>query len=146
MEKIGAENKMKKFRVEIDGEEFMVKIEELKAEAEVEEKQETKKSKTEKKPVKLEKKTASKSETKTTKEKIVPADLGQEHIVAPMPGSILEIKVSEGDTVNQGDILVVLEAMKMENEITATQAGTVEEIKVQVGDSVDANQILVLVK
>lgn len=63
-----------------------------------------------------------------------------------MPGSILEIKVSEGDTVNQGDILVVLEAMKMENEITATQAGTVEEIKVQVGDSVDANQILVLVK
>lgn len=47
---------MKKFRVEIDGEEFMVKIEELKAEAEVEEKQEAKKSKTEKEPVKLEKK------------------------------------------------------------------------------------------
>lgn len=137
---------MKKFRVEIDGEEFMVKIEELKAEAEVEKQNEVKNSQTEKSQIKNEKKNVSKSAAKTNAEKVDPADLGKEHITAPMPGSILEIKVSEGETVKQGDILVVLEAMKMENEITATHSGTVQEIKVKVGDSVDAKQILVLVK
>ncbi|HED23948.1 MAG TPA: biotin/lipoyl-binding protein [Firmicutes bacterium] len=65
-------------------------------------------------------------------------------VEAPMPGSILEIKVSAGDTVNEGDVLLIFEAMKMENELTAPQAGTVAEILVKKGDSVNSGDPLVV--
>ena len=60
-----------------------------------------------------------------------------------MPGSIVDIAVRRGDTVNEGDVLLILEAMKMENEITAPQPGTVREIHVKVGDTVGSGEILV---
>lgn len=75
-----------------------------------------------------------------------PAEAGEGDVVAPMPGSILEINVKKGETVSKGDTLIVLEAMKMENEITAVQAGTVKDIKVRVGDSVDAEDILLVIE
>jgi len=75
-----------------------------------------------------------------------PADIGEGDVVAPMPGSILEINVKKGDSVSKGDMLIVLEAMKMENEITAAEAGTVKDIKVRVGDSVDAEDILLVIE
>lgn len=53
------------------------------------------------------------------------AKVSGETITAPMPGTVLDIKVSEGQTVKDGDIILILEAMKMENEITAPKAGTV---------------------
>ncbi|MEC9490646.1 MAG: biotin/lipoyl-containing protein, partial [Halanaerobiales bacterium] len=65
---------------------------------------------------------------------------------APMPGSILEINVKKGDTVSEGDLLIILEAMKMENEIIADQSGTVKDIKVRVGDSVDTEDILMVIE
>jgi len=58
----------------------------------------------------------------------------------------IEFMVDEGDSVSKGDVLIVLEAMKMENEITAAQAGTVKDIKVRVGDSVDAEDILLVIE
>ena len=61
---------------------------------------------------------------------------------APMPGTILEVKVAVGDTVEAGQALAVLEAMKMENEIVAPQDGTVASINVNKGDSVEAGQTL----
>ncbi len=70
-----------------------------------------------------------------------PAD-GVLNVEAPMPGSILDIAVKRGDTVKEGDVLLVLEAMKMENEITAAQPGTVHEIHVKVGDTVGSGEIL----
>ncbi|MCB2205229.1 biotin/lipoyl-binding protein [bacterium] len=57
-------------------------------------------------------------------------------IKAPLPGVILEIKVKEGDTVKAGDVLMVMEAMKMENNIAAPGDGTVSALKVAKGDNV----------
>jgi len=63
---------------------------------------------------------------------------------APMPGSVLEVKVSEGDSVKDGDVLLVLEAMKMENELTASQPGNVSQVLVKKGDSVNSGDPLVV--
>jgi biotin carboxyl carrier protein len=60
-----------------------------------------------------------------------------------MPGNILDVKVSVGQTVALGDVLVVLEAMKMENDIVAPQAGTIAGIHVTKGDTVDTGALLV---
>ena len=57
---------------------------------------------------------------------------------APMPGKILGVKVSAGQAVKKGDVLVVLEAMKMENEIVAPQDGTVASVNTSVGEQVEA--------
>ncbi|BDD09167.1 acetyl-CoA carboxylase biotin carboxyl carrier protein subunit [Fulvitalea axinellae] len=64
-------------------------------------------------------------------------------INAPLPGTIVEVKVKEGDTVSVGDPLLVMEAMKMENIINADAAGTVKSIKVSVGDNVLQGDVLV---
>lgn len=69
---------------------------------------------------------------------------GGASLKAPMPGSVLEVKVSAGDEVNDGDVLLVLEAMKMENELTASQAGTVSEVLVKKGDTVNSGDPLVV--
>lgn len=61
---------------------------------------------------------------------------------SPMPGTILDIKVASGAAVKSGDVLFVLEAMKMENEIVAPQDGTVASVNVSKGDSVEAGQTL----
>ena len=57
-------------------------------------------------------------------------------ISAPLPGVVSDLRVSRGDSVDAGDVLLVLEAMKMENEIHAPSAGAVEEVYVSVGDQV----------
>ncbi len=73
-----------------------------------------------------------------------PATAGGTSVNAPMPGSVLEVKVSIGDSVNEGDVLVVLEAMKMENELTASQAGTVGQVLVKKGDTVNSGDPLIV--
>ena len=67
-------------------------------------------------------------------------------IVAPMPGTIIEILVKPGDTVSADDELVILESMKMENPICATSNGTVKEVKVIEQDKVTAKQLLVILE
>ena len=61
---------------------------------------------------------------------------------APMPGRVLEILVNEGDSVVEGDGLIVLEAMKMENVIKSNREGVLKSIQTTVGDSVEKNAIL----
>lgn len=61
---------------------------------------------------------------------------------APMPGNILDVKVKPGDSVKAGDTLLILEAMKMENEISAPQDGTIATIDVRKGDVVDSGALL----
>ena len=67
---------------------------------------------------------------------------GSVTVNAPMPGKILGVKASVGQAVKNGDVVVVLEAMKMENEIVAPQDGTIASINVAVGDSVDSGAVL----
>lgn len=64
-------------------------------------------------------------------------------IKAPMPGLILEVSVEEGAEVKEGDYLLVLEAMKMENTLTAPRDGVVKSVTVAKGDTVDKNQLLI---
>lgn len=72
-----------------------------------------------------------------------PATAGSVKVDAPMPGNILDVKVSNGTAVKAGQVLVILEAMKMENEIVAPQDGTVASINVNKGDTVEAGQTIV---
>ncbi|MBP1559690.1 MAG: biotin/lipoyl-binding protein [Oscillospiraceae bacterium] len=67
-------------------------------------------------------------------------------VKAPMPGTILDVKVSVGDSVAEGQVLMVLEAMKMENDIVAPKAGTVASISVKKGDTVNSDDLLASVK
>lgn len=64
---------------------------------------------------------------------------------APLPGTVVSVEASVGDTVVEGQLLVVLEAMKMEHRIVADVAGTVTSVLVSPGDRVDAHQVLVTV-
>ena len=73
-----------------------------------------------------------------------PAGAG-EAVVAPMPGNILKVAVAAGQTVKEGDLLCVLEAMKMENEILAPKAGTVTQVAVTKGATVDTGNALVYI-
>ena len=67
---------------------------------------------------------------------------GSVKINAPMPGKILAIKADAGKAVKKGEVVVVLEAMKMENEIVAPQDGVVASVNVAVGASVEAGEVL----
>ena len=71
------------------------------------------------------------------------AAAGAVTVKAPMPGNILDVKVAAGASVKAGDVLVILEAMKMENEIVAPQDGTVASINVNKGDTVNSGDVLV---
>jgi biotin carboxyl carrier protein len=64
-------------------------------------------------------------------------------IKAPMPGLIIDLKVQDGEKVNAGDPLLILEAMKMENIIKSPGEGTVKKVKVKKGESVEKNQVLI---
>ena len=75
-----------------------------------------------------------------------PAVVGDgEAVTAPMPGTILKVNVSEGQAVKAGDVLCVLEAMKMENEIMAPSAGTVKQVLTAKGSNVDTGAVLVVI-
>ena len=76
--------------------------------------------------------------------KAVPAGAaGANKVVAPMPGTILDMKVSVGQSVKKGDVICVLEAMKMENDIPAPCDGIVASVNVQKGSTVAANDVIV---
>ena len=73
------------------------------------------------------------------------APVGEVLVKAPMPGVVVKVLVSEGQPVGTGDIVVVLESMKMQNEFKAPRAGIVHNVRVKVGDRVDQNQIMVTI-
>ena len=70
------------------------------------------------------------------------APAGAEAIKAPMPGNINDVKVSQGQNVKKGDVLVILEAMKMENEIMAPRDGVVASVNVTKGATVNTGDVL----
>ncbi len=80
--------------------------------------------------------------------KVAPAApiAGGDSISAPMPGTIIDVKVKEGEAVKKGQVLCILEAMKMENEIMAMQDGTVASVRTSKGAAVSSGDILITLK
>lgn len=116
---------MKKYEIEINGETYRVAVKELAEDAKM----------TSKEPVQKE----TVEETSTAPQS--PTTSGTE-VKAPMAGTIVNVQVSAGDEIQEGDVLGILEAMKMENEIIAPADGVVQEILVNANDSVQSDQIL----
>ncbi len=71
---------------------------------------------------------------------------GRQNLIAPMPGKVIRVLVAQGDTVESGQGLVVVEAMKMQNEMKASRPGQVIEVRVRDGDTVGAGQTLVVLE
>ena len=112
---------MKKYRVKVNGNVYEIELEEIKAGEQV--------------------KPAEKPAPAAT-----PAVSGEgEEVISPMPGNILSVNVGEGAAVNKGDVLMVLEAMKMENEIMAPASGKVTGI-VPKGSAVETGTVLCTIK
>jgi biotin carboxyl carrier protein len=73
------------------------------------------------------------------------SEAGEFHLRAPMPGMVVSIPVKEGQPIEKGDVLLILESMKMQNELKAPRAGTVGRLRVKTGESVEQRQILLSV-
>ena len=113
----------RKFKIKIDGKIFEAEVEEIGGEKVVQ---------------------TTPTATKTTPQAPLPQAGSGNSIVAPMPGKIIAIKVSKDQQVNAGDTVLILEAMKMEQEIKSSISGTVSEIPVSENDTVKKDQPLVL--
>ena len=114
---------MKKFNITVNGTAYEVEVEEVRAAA-----------------------AAAPAAPKAAAPAAAPkaAAAGERSVDAPMPGKIVEVKVSVGQTVKAGDTLLILEAMKMQNEIAADADGTVKAINVTAGQSVKVRDSLVI--
>ena len=75
-----------------------------------------------------------------------PGNAGDHKVTAPMPGTILAIKAKVGDSVVRGEILLILEAMKMENEIPSPTAGKISSIAVETGSAVSSGDLLLVIE
>lgn len=119
---------MRRFLITVNGTEYEVAVEELDSAAP---------TAPEKKPV------AAPIAPKPAVPKPAAVTEGATAVNAPMPGTLLKVLVKAGDTVKAGDVVCVLEAMKMENEIPAPADGTVASVHVKVGDTVASGDTLV---
>jgi|ASRL01.1.fsa_nt_gi biotin carboxyl carrier protein len=124
---------MRKFQVTVNGNTYEVDVEELASGAQGNTSQVTSTN------------TPSTSSAPTSAPSPAPASAGTSGdtlLEAPMQGKIVSVKVSVGDVVNEGDVVAVLEAMKMENEVVAPNAGTIASINVTSGQSVEAGDLI----
>lgn len=141
---------MKTFKVNVDGQDYTVRVEELtmppkgSSSGTVTEAEPAKTAISDPKKIAPAGKRIENSLKEELKDKPKPATAGGFTVKAPMPGSVIEVMVKEEDAVSEGDVLLVLEAMKMENELTAQQAGTVAEILVKKGDTVNSGDPLIV--
>ncbi len=110
---------MKKYRINVNGSLYEVEIEEMQAPA-----------------------TMSAPTPAPAAAPVAAAPAGGTKVNAPMPGTILDVRVQNGARVKKGDVLVILEAMKMENEIQAPCDGTVGSVSVRKGDSVETQALI----
>jgi biotin carboxyl carrier protein len=73
------------------------------------------------------------------------SDAGEFHLKSPMPGMVVSIPVEEGQQIEKGDVLLILESMKMQNELKSPADGTVQRVRAKAGESVEHNQVLLSV-
>ncbi|AZQ61809.1 biotin/lipoyl-binding protein [Flammeovirga pectinis] len=136
---------MKKYKFNVNGNNYAVKITNVEGQTislevngtpyEVEMEKEVKSSKTPK--------LVRSSAPRTSAPKAITRSAKQSNVVAPLPGTIISIKVKEGDVVKKGDLLMTMEAMKMENNVLAEHDGTIDSIKVSEGQSLLQGEVLV---
>ena len=111
---------MKKYKVNVNGTDYEIKLEILEDDG----------------------KTAASAQKAAPAATPAAAPAGGAQIKSPMPGTILDVRVSEGQSVEAGDVLMILEAMKMENEIVAPSAGKVTSVSVTKGTAVESGAVL----
>lgn len=122
-------NMKKKFKVKVDGKEYEVEVEGIDGgEGDGDSAVQKKTSIKEKEPY-------GKFESITT---------GEKSVFAPMPAKVVRVNCKAGEIVRKGDILIILEAMKMENEIRSPEDGTIKEVMVEEGANVSHNEVLVV--
>ncbi|MCD8019461.1 MAG: biotin/lipoyl-binding protein [Clostridiales bacterium] len=121
---------MKNYRITVNGVAYEVAVEELGADEVTAA------------PAAAAKPAAKAAPAKKAPKKAPAGGAGSVQINAPMPGKILAVKANEGTAVSKGDVVLILEAMKMENEICAPQDGTIASIEVSVGDMVESGNVL----
>lgn len=129
---------MKKFNITVNGTAYEVEVEEVKAQAAAAPKAAPKA------PAAPALKAAPAPQA-APKKAAVAAGAGEHSIDAPMPGKIVKLVAAEGQAVKAGDTLLILEAMKMQNEIAADADGTVKTFNVAAGQSVKAHESLVII-
>jgi biotin carboxyl carrier protein len=72
--------------------------------------------------------------------------MAEEKVTAPIPGTVLSVKKKAGDSVNAGDVVLIIEAMKMENEIVAPRKGVIKEVRVSEGQNVKQRDLLYVIE
>lgn len=135
---------MKQFKIKVNEKEYLVEVEEIVTG--IASSPTTPVPKVESKVEKKEAKQAEVQPAKSDHREVPTLSTEEgEEIKAPMPGKILKINVAEGDTVKEGDTVLILEAMKMENEILANSEGKVKKITVSVNDMVETDDTLIII-
>jgi len=129
------EGKMKKkFKIKVDGKEMLVEVESIEEEKE-EDNEEREVGPKEKKTSIKEKEPYGKFESITT---------GEKSIFAPMPAKVIKVNCKAGEKVRKGEMLLVLEAMKMENEIRSPADGTIKEVMIEEGANVSHDEKMIV--
>ena len=135
------------YRVKVDDEVFMVEIEEVSQTPYVKNVEQVREEASLVNEKKKEVPLAPQSPPTEPKKEVVPQPKekgsGGSVVRAPLPGKVLVVKVKPGDKVKKGDLLLTIEAMKMENEIFAGEEHTVKEVYVKPGDTVEENALLI---
>lgn len=137
---------MRKFLIRVNGNQYEVEVEEIKGESPAPQVAPQVVAQPSPQPtVQAAQPAPQPAQPKEEKEEVV-VQAGEEAVEAPMPGTILRIEVKEGEEVKEGQILAILEAMKMENEILAPRAGRVKSILTSQGASVNTSDKLIILE
>jgi biotin carboxyl carrier protein len=136
---------LKKFRITIDGETFEVSVEEIEDKPlRVENIREVVKESipVTKEPVETKVNHTPKTLEKPQEKEAVTGSKGTKIVTAPLPGKVLKVNVAPGSKIKKGDVLMTIEAMKMENEILASMNGTINRVFVETGKNVETKEKL----
>ena len=135
---------VKTYNIKVNGKSYEVEVEEIGSEnkPEILSTNNTQSTQQEKKPVNSTPKSEPKNESKN---EVSNSNSSQSNIDAPMSGLVIDVKVRKGDSVKPGDKLLVLEAMKMENDIVSDIKGIIDEIHCKKGDNVETGETLITI-
>jgi glutaconyl-CoA/methylmalonyl-CoA decarboxylase subunit gamma len=132
---------MKKFLIKVNGHAYEVEVEEVRDNTTPTKVVETVKPKTTIPPAPVP--AAAPAPKPAAPARIVDVPSGAATITSPMPGTILKVNVATGDLVKKGQVLLILEAMKMENEIVAPKDGTIASVNVEKGKTVNVGDVMI---